>query len=324
MAKARKLRNVTAPRQQDEVARLKVIQGPDYGSIFVLTSARATIGRGDECDVVISDLKASRLHAELQTTADGWSVRDMGSANGILHNLKPAASGTLKSGDSITIGETLLEFVAGDSRTAVFTAPPRSVAEVQSKQAALAARQDALRGHSKDSGRSAKPVLIAVALIVVYGLMSTESESPKKESAAGKRAGKQGETRDLASFLPQFEQTGESNPRAETFFREGLRELREKNYLRAKANFDLTLQISPEHPKAGVYKSTCEKEIDAEATAFLERGRRSLDSGKERLARGNFEAVLRRLFTNQSDARYIEATDMLKKMDEAKKSGGGG
>src|SRR4051794_15084288 len=106
MANAQKFRQTNVPRQQGEQARLKTVQGPDYGSTFVITGSKASIGRGEECDIMISDLKASRKHAEFSAVPGGWQVRDLGSANGILHNGKVIRSGTVRSGDTLTLGET--------------------------------------------------------------------------------------------------------------------------------------------------------------------------------------------------------------------------
>jgi pSer/pThr/pTyr-binding forkhead associated (FHA) protein len=68
------------PRQNGEKARLRVLKGPDQGTVFALTADRASIGRGEEGDVVLTDLRASRLHAEIARAALGWSARDLGSA----------------------------------------------------------------------------------------------------------------------------------------------------------------------------------------------------------------------------------------------------
>ena len=58
MSTALKFKSTTVPRQNNEQSRFKVVKGPDYGSVFVITGQTATIGRGEENDVVISDLKA--------------------------------------------------------------------------------------------------------------------------------------------------------------------------------------------------------------------------------------------------------------------------
>ena len=70
-------------------------------------ATKVSIGRGDECDIKITDLKASRKHAEFILTAKGWVVQDAGSANGILHNGAVVRNAPLQSRDSLTVGENV-------------------------------------------------------------------------------------------------------------------------------------------------------------------------------------------------------------------------
>jgi Protein of unknown function (DUF3662)/FHA domain len=91
------------------------------GSLVSLTDGRSraldrpsmTIGRLPECDVVVDDAGASRQHAELRRTDDGFVLSDLGSTNGTLVNGAPIREHLLEDGDRITIGETVLEFRSG-------------------------------------------------------------------------------------------------------------------------------------------------------------------------------------------------------------------
>ena len=57
MPNAVKHRQTKVPKQPGEMARLKVVQGPDKGVVFVVTGNRVSIGRGEENDVMFMDLK---------------------------------------------------------------------------------------------------------------------------------------------------------------------------------------------------------------------------------------------------------------------------
>jgi FhaA, N-terminal domain/FHA domain len=71
----------------------------------------ATIGRSRECDVVLEDAGISRLHAELRPVADGWSLRDLGSTNGVVVNGRRIRDGVLvREGDRIELGSTEVSF----------------------------------------------------------------------------------------------------------------------------------------------------------------------------------------------------------------------
>jgi pSer/pThr/pTyr-binding forkhead associated (FHA) protein len=72
-----------------------------------------TIGRLPDCDVVVDDAGASRQHAELRRTDDGFVLTDLGSTNGTLVNGSPIREHLLEDGDRITIGESILEFRSG-------------------------------------------------------------------------------------------------------------------------------------------------------------------------------------------------------------------
>lgn len=83
------------------------------GRSHALDRPTMTIGRLPECDVVVDDVGASRQHAEVRRTEDGFVLSDLGSTNGTLVNGTPIREHLLEDGDRITIGETALEFRSG-------------------------------------------------------------------------------------------------------------------------------------------------------------------------------------------------------------------
>ncbi len=90
-----------------------VIQGEPHlvnlttGRSFPLHATRILIGRAIECDIVLDDLNASRIHAEIRCESPAvWGVADLGSTNGTLVNGKHIASVILNEGDRVTVGTT--------------------------------------------------------------------------------------------------------------------------------------------------------------------------------------------------------------------------
>jgi hypothetical protein len=83
------------------------------GRSHALDRPTMTIGRLPECDVVVDDAGASRQHAEVRRTDDGFVLSDLGSTNGTLVNGTSIREHLLEDGDRITIGETALEFRSG-------------------------------------------------------------------------------------------------------------------------------------------------------------------------------------------------------------------
>lgn len=98
--------------------RLSILSGPHKGQEFSFSSA-VVIGRGAYADIRIDDPTVSRRHAEIVQGDDGaWRLRDLGSANGILHG------GSLLRGElivgagvEVVIGEVEVRLSASDVET---------------------------------------------------------------------------------------------------------------------------------------------------------------------------------------------------------------
>jgi hypothetical protein len=74
---------------------------------------KTRLGRGDECEIVLSDPKVSRLHATLVLSGEGPALIDAGSANGTyLNGHRVIGTSKLSSGDRIQMGDTGLTFSA--------------------------------------------------------------------------------------------------------------------------------------------------------------------------------------------------------------------
>lgn len=90
-------------------ASLRIVDGPDAGSVFDLGAGETTIGRSEACGVRLNDGSASRRHAVVRV-ADMVEIADAGSTNGILINDRRVDGvQRLATGDRVTIGDTTLE-----------------------------------------------------------------------------------------------------------------------------------------------------------------------------------------------------------------------
>ena len=79
--------------------------------IAIEDERRLTIGRGKENDIVLDDPAASRRHAEIFSTLDGFYVRDLNSSYGVfVKNVKINNPFHLSHGNRIVIGNTLIYF----------------------------------------------------------------------------------------------------------------------------------------------------------------------------------------------------------------------
>jgi hypothetical protein len=107
------------------VATIFGLEGAQAGKRVTIGGQPITFGRGAENDLVLDSLLASRVHAELRPEADGYVLRDLGSANGTWVNGARVTAHRLQPGDEIVIGGESFRFetsgAPGDG-----TAPPDS------------------------------------------------------------------------------------------------------------------------------------------------------------------------------------------------------
>ena len=92
--------------------RLTILEGPQAGERLEVPEppARLLIGRGDDCDLVLRDADASRLHVELVRDLDGVLARDLESKNGIVVNDRVVRERRLRDRDELVIGATHLVY----------------------------------------------------------------------------------------------------------------------------------------------------------------------------------------------------------------------
>jgi pSer/pThr/pTyr-binding forkhead associated (FHA) protein len=318
MANALRFKQPQVPRQEGERARLKVVKGPDFGVVFVLRAPRLTLGRGEDNDVVLGDLKASRHHAELQEVQGAWSVKDSGSSNGILIKGSSVRSAQLRSGDVFALGETEIEFLGSETGTRVLVAPPnhRTIQENRKRIEAITQFGGGVP-QVAGQGSSARPSPVVILLVLAGAvLFFIPSESPQKKQSEPETTS----ARNVAGrawMQESLPQEGEIRRTADKFFKTGFREYREKNYIRAQIQFETVLQIDPTHRLSQVYLDNCRREILDEVNRSLTNGKRSFDAGKLKEAKGQFESVLRLLYRDIQNPLYIEAKDQLDRVTKA-------
>jgi two-component system, NtrC family, sensor kinase len=96
------------------VASLFVIQGRDQGKRFELPEGALTIGREAGSGIHLADTEVSRRHAEIVYENRGYTIVDQASANGVFVNSQRQPRWSLRTGDRIQLGRTLLLFTNPD------------------------------------------------------------------------------------------------------------------------------------------------------------------------------------------------------------------
>ncbi|MFO0964792.1 MAG: ATP-binding protein [Gemmataceae bacterium] len=100
------------------MARLLVIKGADEGKQFELTDDVVSVGRDATSRIRLHDTEVSRRHAEFRKTAEGFTLVDVGSANGAFVNNNRIEQCLLQGGDQIVLGQTMLVFNTGQAERA--------------------------------------------------------------------------------------------------------------------------------------------------------------------------------------------------------------
>ena len=94
---------------------IRIVNGSLKGQIFDIADKAITIGRDDNCTIQIMDKGASRKHAEIFRIGEMCFIRDFKSRNGTILNDERIEEELLRDGDTIKIGETILDFYATSS-----------------------------------------------------------------------------------------------------------------------------------------------------------------------------------------------------------------
>lgn len=92
------------------VGHLRIIEPADQkGKTYDLTD-EVTVGRASGCQVALTDVTVSQLHARIFRRDGKLYVEDLGSSNGTFVNRKKvSAAVAIRRGDRVAVGSTVLE-----------------------------------------------------------------------------------------------------------------------------------------------------------------------------------------------------------------------
>lgn len=79
---------------------------------FILNKSLVTLGRATTNDIVLTEGRVSRNHAQVQCTEDGIILTDLHSANGVWLNGERILETKIKAGDRIEISGCVLQYLA--------------------------------------------------------------------------------------------------------------------------------------------------------------------------------------------------------------------
>lgn len=94
------------------VSYLRIRTGPEKGKHFALDPARPShIGRGENCEILLTDPVSSRFHAVVYFEDGNWHLRDSSSLNGTHVNGQKTDHARLSNKTIITVGSTNLQLI---------------------------------------------------------------------------------------------------------------------------------------------------------------------------------------------------------------------
>ncbi len=97
-------------------ARFAVMSPQDHGREFFISKKEMVIGRSQDCELKMDYQGVSRKHFKVRYVNKGITIEDLGSKFGILVNGKKATGSTsLKSGNTIQLGELTLKYLEGNA-----------------------------------------------------------------------------------------------------------------------------------------------------------------------------------------------------------------
>ncbi len=95
------------------MAKLIVTDGPNIGQEFQFDGGRCSVGRIEDCDIVLNHGSISRQHAAFTLVAGAWKLEDLGSQNGTVVNDQRIQSCLIKSACTIQFGQVTARFEPG-------------------------------------------------------------------------------------------------------------------------------------------------------------------------------------------------------------------
>lgn len=295
-----------------ERLRLVVAQGKNLRRCFCLVSDLITLGR-EACTITLDDAGISRKHVELRWVGDHYLAKDLGSANGFIVNNQKFTSAALRPGDVFILGLTVFNILAPG-------------------QIALSAGNKNLSPEQRKQLRSEQAKIAKNRLLVLGGLLfllwiafspSEQIETfrnrgniAEPDAQPQKKLDPKAAKEAIKEYLPDYALNTPQRRDAEIFFRQGVRELQNKNYRRSINAFDTALTVDPSHDLAKRYLKSAKKDFEEEIKAAFLAGTQARKSMRYKEARTHYENILRYLEGDTLNPKYIESQEALKQLDK--------
>ena len=159
---------------------LVIYKGVLAGTRWPVASDSLTLGRAEDCEVVLPERQISRYHARIERDVTGYLLRDLGSRNGTSVNGEPIRGlpYRLRDGDEIQLAGVLQAgFVAGDATLPLAGLGEQDLPFSDALTVTVAARQVSLRREVLDPPLSPAQFALLTALVEAGGNVITREEA---------------------------------------------------------------------------------------------------------------------------------------------------
>jgi len=302
---------------------LTIREGPDVGASFQLLPPRVTIGRGADCNVILSDPRVSRTAAAIDFSMEKIRISDLSQRQLLMINGDFVQEADLKDGDVIRLGESEMTFFVETlpiNQSFNSTNGGRSLGPLGiAPRSAAPPRGFAPQGMSK---KQKFYVGLVIGLIAFAFLMMMDNAIHKKDpglktleemeaevKASEKR---QDELIEARKFNSNEEKT--RYVEANRHFTEGFRDYQKGQWERAMHSFETARTIDPKHQLAERYFKLAEKQRDQMIADLTLEGRRYREKGMYARCSAQFEKVLE-MIPNREDVKFKSAAAYKKECD---------
>ena len=242
---------------------IEIINGKEKGARFQIVSQKVSIGRSKDNDIILNDPKISRNHASLQITPEGLQIIRLNPERKIFVGKQEITNAILELPSIILIGNTKLKATMVSNMPAhIPTASPSKIQKgsLQNLQSNNLLNNNRVMNfqnelsHLKSSKKMNFYIVVGIVGLLLYFLFS--SSKSEKEEEKGLVTSEQQE-KHISSIQEKSneiyrarQQKGKNTVQyreAKALFIQGLRDYRERNYLRAMSYFNGALALFPQH-----------------------------------------------------------------------------
>lgn len=232
---------------------IKIEVGPDAGKVYHVKPPYITLGRDSQCQIPLSDPKASRRQCMIKFDNDILCV-DLSSRKTTLVNGQPGNNKSLKPGDIIAFGNTSLRFLSKTNKKA---------------QPQLAGQNTLIQNRKKSKGKQRLNFFFAVMGLIVVILILSEKDplvTKREELVTQENLNTQiEESHQRTSKLREsYKEKKKFSQKkylytVENHFIMGFRDFQNGQYSRALDSFGTTIATDQNHTKAQLYSKTARR-----------------------------------------------------------------